>query len=71
VSSLIQSKTVESRYWGICLAKASVTGGGEGVGHTVVWAKLLTSLLNVLPRSQYSLFSDQKEVSSWRGLYQR
>jgi hypothetical protein len=47
VSSLIQSKTAESRYWGVCLAKASVAGGGEGVGHAVVWAKLLMSLLNV------------------------
>jgi len=49
VSSLIQSRNVESRYWGVCLAKATIQGGGEGVGHAVVWGKLLMSLLNVRP----------------------
>src|SRR6202022_932922 len=52
VSSLIQSKSAESRYWGVCLVKASVQGGGEGVGHAVVWAKLLMSLLNVCSRER-------------------
>lgn len=47
VSSLLQSKNVESRYWGICLAKATIENGGEGIGHAVVWAKLLLNLLNV------------------------
>ena len=47
VSSLIQSKCVESRYWGVCLAKATTANGGEGVGHAIVWVKLLLSLLNV------------------------
>jgi len=47
LSSLIQSKSVESRYWGICLSKATIANGGEGVGHVVVWVKLLLSLLNV------------------------
>ena len=49
MSSLIQSKTVESRYWGICLARATVANGGEGLGHVTVWAKLLLNLLHVCP----------------------
>src|SRR5205085_6623960 len=32
VSSLIQSKSAESRFWGVCLVKASIESGGEGVG---------------------------------------
>jgi len=47
VSSLIQSKSVESRFWGVCLAKATISNGGEGVGHAVVWTRLLMTLLNV------------------------
>jgi hypothetical protein len=47
ISSLIQSKSAESRYWGICLAKATISNGGEGVAHAVVWVKLLLTLLNV------------------------
>jgi rRNA processing/ribosome biogenesis len=47
VSSLIQSKSAESRYRGVCLAKAIISNGGEGVGHVVVWSKLLITLLNV------------------------
>ena len=47
VSSLIQSKSVESRYWGVCLVKGTIASGGEGIGHVVVWSKLLLGLLNV------------------------
>ena len=47
VSSLIQSKSAESRYWGVCLAKATIENGGEGVVHAVVWAKLLVTVLTV------------------------
>ena len=47
VSSLIQSKSAESRFWGVCLVKASIESGGEGVGHVIVWSKLLLTLLNV------------------------
>jgi rRNA processing/ribosome biogenesis len=49
VSSLIQSKSAESRYWGVCLANATISNGGEGVGHAVVWVKLLLAILNVHP----------------------
>jgi hypothetical protein len=49
VSSLLQSKSAESRFWGVCLVKASVESGGEGLGHVVVWSKLLLTLLNVCP----------------------
>ena len=55
VSSLIQSKSVESRYWGICLAKATIANDGEGLGHVVVWAKLLLNLLHVCPFHHYNL----------------
>jgi len=47
MSSLLQSKNVEARYWGVCLVKATISNSGEGINHTVVWAKLLTSILNV------------------------
>ena len=47
MSSLLQSKNIESRYWGVCIVKATVSNGGEGINHGVVWAKLLASLLNV------------------------
>lgn len=47
MSSLIQSKSAESRFWGVCLVKVSIENGGEGVGHVVVWSKLLLTLLNV------------------------
>jgi len=47
MSSLLQSKNMESRYWGVCLVKATVSNGGEGTNHAIVWAKLLASLLNV------------------------
>jgi len=47
MSSLLQSKNMESRYWGVCLVKATVSNGGEGINHAIVWAKLLASLLNV------------------------
>ena len=47
VSSLLQSKNAESRYWGVCLVKVTVSCGGEGLGHTIVWSKLLLTLLNV------------------------
>lgn len=62
MSSLIQSKTVESRYWGICLAKVTIENGGEGVGHLVVWVKLLLSLLNVYSLRLGANDSDLKEV---------
>lgn len=47
MSSLLQSKNVETRYWGVCLVKATISNEGQGISHAVVWAKLLTSLLNV------------------------
>jgi rRNA processing/ribosome biogenesis len=47
MSSLLQSKNIETRYWGVCLVKATISNEGEGINHAVVWAKLLTSLLNV------------------------
>ena len=47
MSSLLQSKNIESRYWGVCLVKATISNGGEGINHAIVWAKLLASLLNV------------------------
>jgi hypothetical protein len=47
MSSLLQSKNIEARYWGVCLVKATISNEGEGISHAVVWAKLLTSLLNV------------------------
>jgi len=47
ISSLIQSKSLPSRYWGISLAKATLKSGGEGVNHAVTWSKLLLGLLNV------------------------
>lgn len=49
ISSLIQSKSAESRFWGVCLAKATIVSGGEGTAHAVTWTKLLLTLLNVLP----------------------
>ena len=62
VSSLIQSKSVESRYWGVCIAKATISNGGEGVGHTIVWVKLLLTLLNVHRGCQGANGSDLKGV---------
>jgi hypothetical protein len=47
MSSLLKSKNVETRYWGVCLVNATISNEGEGINHAVVWAKLLTSLLNV------------------------
>lgn len=47
ISSLIQSKSAESRFWGVCLAKATIVSGGEGTAHAVTWTKLLLALLNV------------------------
>jgi hypothetical protein len=47
VSSLLQSKSAESRYWGICLAKATLLNRGNGVDHAVTWSRLLLALLNV------------------------
>ena len=47
VSSLLQSKSAESRYWGVCLAKASISNDAEGVSHALVWTKLLLGVLNV------------------------
>ena len=62
ISSLIQSKSAESRYWGVCLAKATIENGGEGVAHAVVWAKLLSSVLNVSQEPLQANESDQKGV---------
>ena len=47
ISSLIQSKSAQSRYWGVCLAKATIGSGGEGTAHVVTWTKLLLTILNV------------------------
>ena len=71
VSSLIQSKSVESRYWGVNLAKATVSNGGEGVNHAIVWTKLLLTLLNVVSLILKIDCSDQKQAFFWRGLFQR
>lgn len=68
VSSLIQSKSAESRYWGICLAKATISNGGEGVSHAVVWVKLLLAILNVHPLDFHANISDRREMFSWSGL---
>ena len=62
VSSLIQSKSAESRYWGICLAKVTIENGGEGVSHAVIWAKLLSSVLNVSREIMQANESDQRGV---------
>jgi hypothetical protein len=62
ISSLIQSKSAESRYWGVCIAKATIENGGEGVVHAVVWAKLLSSVLNVSQEPLQANESDQKGV---------
>lgn len=70
VSSLIQSKSVESRYWGVNLAKATVSNGGEGVNHAIVWTKLLITLLNVVSLILKIDCSDQKQVFFWKGLFQ-
>ena len=51
LSSLLQSKSAESRYWGICLAKATLKNGGEGITHAITWTKLLLAILNVTPSS--------------------
>ena len=68
VSSLIQSKSVESRFWGVCLAKATISNGGEGVGHAVVWTRLLMTLLNVCQVQLWANESDQRGVYYWSGL---
>ena len=68
MSSLLQSKSAESRYWGICLVKATVENGGEGTGHVVVWTKLLLTLLNVCHRSAKLMSRDLRGVFFWRGL---
>jgi hypothetical protein len=68
VSSLIQSKTVESRYWGICLAKATIANGGEGLGHVTVWAKLLLNLLHVCYFNGWTDSSDRRGVYYLNGL---
>ena len=47
ISSLLQSKLTESRYWGVCLAKVTVMNGGEGVNDSLTWSKLLLNILNV------------------------
>jgi hypothetical protein len=47
ISSLIQSKSAESRFWGVCLAKATIDSGGEGTAHAATWSKLLLTILSV------------------------
>jgi hypothetical protein len=70
VSSLIQSKSAESRYWGVCLVKTTIENGGEGVTHAVVWGKLLSNLLNVSRENLQANESDQRGVNCWNGSLQ-
>src|ERR1700737_1513123 len=67
VSSLIQSKSAESRYWGVCLVKASGQGGGEGVGHAVGWPKLFVCLLNVFSRERGLIVATGGECVARKG----
>jgi hypothetical protein len=70
MSSLIQSKSAESRYWGVCLVKTTIENGGEGVTHAVVWGKLLSNLLNVSRENLQANESDQRGVNCWNGSLQ-
>lgn len=70
VSSLIQSKSAESRYWGVCLVKTTIENGGEGVTHAVVWGKLLSNLLNVNRENLQANESVQRGVNCWNGSLQ-
>ena len=65
ISSLIQSKSAESRFWGVCLAKAAINSGGEGTVHAVTWAKLLSAILNVPVPEEVTNTSDLRELCFW------
>jgi len=67
ISSLLQSKSAESRYWGICLAKATINTGGEGTTHAVTWSKLLLAILNVYMLLIEIDNSDPRRLLCWIG----